>query len=121
MTPETKGRRPPSSPRPERHDAPLPFRIFRRVGAASDGLEIFIVAGLGTALFLGLTVVLPIFVARELFRTSQPFLGTSVLVLSGLMIACGVHDAMRRRWSAASTITAALWIGCGLFVLISLA
>ena len=122
MTSGTRGQhRPPRDVVPTDRRRRSLSRIFRSILGVGDALEVIVVVGLGTALFLGLTVVLPIWFARELFRTSQTLLGAGVLALSGLTIGCAVRDGLRRRWSAVSTVVAALWITCVLFVLIKLA
>jgi hypothetical protein len=96
-------------------------QILRSILGVSDAVEVVVVVGLGTALFFGLTVAVPIWLAYELFQISRPFLAVTILALSGLTIGSTVRDALRRQWTSISTVVAAFWVGCVLFVFIKLA
>ncbi len=88
------------------------MKLLRRLGNISDAAEVSIPVLLGTGLFLGLYVGVPLAVTSALFQASRPGAGVAVLLLTALLVAANVRDALRRRWSWVSGGAAGLWVLC---------
>ena len=93
--------------------------LKRALGAFADvssALELVVIIALGTTLFVALFVVLPLWVALELFRDSRPALAVAVAFVPVASLLVAIRDIARRRWSMLSTVVSAAWLVCVILV-----
>jgi hypothetical protein len=92
--------------------------MLKRAWAVLDTLGMAVVAVIASCVFVALVVFLPLAVARELIADSRFVAGAVLLGSTGLLLALAIRDLLRRKWSVASSVLAALWFV--LFVLVAL-
>jgi hypothetical protein len=108
MTHESKGATH-APPTDEASAAVRPAGMLKRAFGVFDTLETAVVAAIATLAFLGLVLVLPLAVARELIGDSKIAAAVILLSSTGLLLALAIRDLLRWKWSLASRVLAALW------------
>jgi hypothetical protein len=88
---------------------------MKRLLQLLDGLETGVYMLLGSCLFVVVLVVLPIALARDLFSV-QPVLAFILVAICASTLGLALRDLARRKWSFASRVMCAIWVGCVIFV-----
>ena len=88
------------------------MKLIRRASGFVDIVEAGAVGVLGTALFVGITVVLPFQIIVDLW--SQGLVGVALISAAAALVVLLMleRDVLKRRWSMLTTLMAATWVLC---------
>ena len=88
------------------------MKLIRRSSGFLDLVEAGAVGVVGTALFVGIAVVLPIQIIGDLWNRGLrglALIGAAAALVVMLMLG---RDVLNRRWTVLTTLTAAMWVLC---------